>query len=436
MKIAVVTPWPEDKTGIAAYAYDLVNGLMQSESDVCVFTQVNTPKLLKKCVINTSPWTEWDLAPYEMIVYQMGNNSDYHGYMLDLIKMFPGVIHLHDVILHHLIVGIEDKKNNSLVDYFNLVEKRYGIEKRQEIEQSALAGDYIWETEAVVNFPFFEEAVSYATGVITHSKFARDAIRKVFPNLPIKILPQVYDLKTIGSPSEKDGIFRIGLLGGVQPNKRLDLVFKALLRKELCDVTIQVDIVGTGACETNPLLATFIQLLPENIHVQCHGYMSEQAFDELFQSLDLCVALRYPTMGETSAIVMKSLQLGIPVVVSNVGWYAELPDFIPKVVMDEKSEENCYDILSELILDRAAYHAIQRGILRWSGKELQYTITCEKYYESLHYFIFYASQEWSEADDYIFHSLARSMFDVGLDSDDQKNVRENIYYKLGLMLCD
>jgi len=102
----------------------------------------------------------------------------------------------------------------------------------------------------------------------------------------------------------------------------------------------------------------------------------------------------------------------------------------------ELPEENCYDILSELILDRAAYHAIQRGILRWSGKELQYTITCEKYYESLHYFIFYASQEWSEADDYIFHSLARSMFDVGLDSDDQKNVRENIYYKLGLMLCD
>ena len=41
---------------------------------------------------------------------------------------------------------------------------------------------------------------------------------------------------------------------------------------------------------------------------------------------DVCVNLRSPTMGETSGSVIRQLSLGKPVVVSDVGWFAELPD--------------------------------------------------------------------------------------------------------------
>ena len=41
---------------------------------------------------------------------------------------------------------------------------------------------------------------------------------------------------------------------------------------------------------------------------------------------DACVLLRAPTMGETSGSAIRTLSLGKPLVVSDVGWFAELPD--------------------------------------------------------------------------------------------------------------
>ncbi|HLK45496.1 MAG TPA: hypothetical protein VKT18_05885, partial [Acidimicrobiales bacterium] len=46
--------------------------------------------------------------------------------------------------------------------------------------------------------------------------------------------------------------------------------------------------------------------------------------------------LRYPTMGETSGSAIRALSLGKPLVVSDVGWFAELPDDVAlKVPVDE-----------------------------------------------------------------------------------------------------
>jgi glycosyl transferase family 1 len=38
------------------------------------------------------------------------------------------------------------------------------------------------------------------------------------------------------------------------------------------------------------------------------------------------VSLRSPTMGETSGTAIRALTLGKPLVVTNVGWFAELPE--------------------------------------------------------------------------------------------------------------
>ena len=41
---------------------------------------------------------------------------------------------------------------------------------------------------------------------------------------------------------------------------------------------------------------------------------------------DVVVSLRAPTMGETSGSAIRALSLGRPLVVSDLGWFAELPD--------------------------------------------------------------------------------------------------------------
>src|SRR4029077_14903198 len=48
------------------------------------------------------------------------------------------------------------------------------------------------------------------------------------------------------------------------------------------------------------------------------------------------VTPRSPTMGETSGSVIRALSLGKPLLVSDVGWFSELPDnVVLKVPVDE-----------------------------------------------------------------------------------------------------
>jgi glycosyltransferase involved in cell wall biosynthesis len=56
------------------------------------------------------------------------------------------------------------------------------------------------------------------------------------------------------------------------------------------------------------------------------GYVPfEKVIDYLISS-DFCVNLRYPTAGETSRSVLQIMAARKPVIVSNVGWFSELPD--------------------------------------------------------------------------------------------------------------
>jgi hypothetical protein len=54
--------------------------------------------------------------------------------------------------------------------------------------------------------------------------------------------------------------------------------------------------------------------------------VEEERLWALLAACDACVLLRAPTMGETSGSAIRALSLGKPLVVSDVGWFAELPD--------------------------------------------------------------------------------------------------------------
>ena len=65
-------------------------------------------------------------------------------------------------------------------------------------------------------------------------------------------------------------------------------------------------------------------------------YVDERRLWSLMAAADLVVSLRAPTMGETSGSAIRALSLGRPLVVSDVGWFSELPnDVVLKVPVDE-----------------------------------------------------------------------------------------------------
>src|SRR5439155_19591752 len=68
-------------------------------------------------------------------------------------------------------------------------------------------------------------------------------------------------------------------------------------------------------------------------------YVEEERLWALMAACDAVVQLRAPTMGETSGSAIRTLALGKPLVVSDVGWFAELPDDVALKVTPGGDEE-------------------------------------------------------------------------------------------------
>jgi glycosyltransferase involved in cell wall biosynthesis len=82
------------------------------------------------------------------------------------------------------------------------------------------------------------------------------------------------------------------------------------------------------------------------------GYVSIEEFKRRVASSDIVVNLRERTVGETSGSACRAMAAGAAVVVSNVGWFAELPDdCVIKIEEDGAAESRLREALARLIAD-------------------------------------------------------------------------------------
>ena len=368
--LALLTPWPPQHSGIADYAYDLVKLLASPSLAIVVYTTEKNPRALPGIdIVSIDEQSGFDhLDEFDCLIYQLGNNTKFHLWMIPLLHRHPGIIHLHDLVMHHMAAWLTWLQGDAEA-YLNLMNKWYGATGALEATRSLEQEDYIWNSDRVADFPLCEEYLQDARAIIVHSDYALGHVRSTAGHVPSFKLPQLYDLKPKARASQK--IQRISVLGGVDPQKRLDWVIGAL-------DGIQDSIAAAGPIELHvagAIDSKCIQLQEEarrlnrpTLKIVFHGRVNEQRFAQLFEGTDLCVALRYPTMGETSAIVMKALQLGIPTIVNDIGWYAELPDAIVKKLPVSGCEQTLGKLLEYLVLEQGAYQ-------EWSKRCLDYART-------------------------------------------------------------
>src|SRR5207237_9388344 len=82
------------------------------------------------------------------------------------------------------------------------------------------------------------------------------------------------------------------------------------------------------------------------------GYVTEERLWSLMAACDAIVSLRSPTMGETSGSAIRALTLGKPLVVSDVGWFSELPDEAAvRIPVDEDETDSIVAALELLASD-------------------------------------------------------------------------------------
>jgi glycosyltransferase involved in cell wall biosynthesis len=163
--------------------------------------------------------------------------------------------------------------------------------------------------------------------------------------------PEPGELPDAGLPAARFPV--IGSFGNLTTTKRVPQLLSAFarVREEFPDALLLLVGRPTSGVALAPLLAA--ERLDDR-HVLRLDYVDERRLWALMSASDVAVNLRWPTMGETSGTAIRSLVLGRPLVVSDVGWFGELPDdAVEKVPVGEREVENLATALLRLGRDDA-----------------------------------------------------------------------------------
>jgi glycosyltransferase involved in cell wall biosynthesis len=309
MRVAYFSPMPPERSGIADYSALLLPAL-RKRLDVAVVRHGR-----KRAPRNA------DLA-----VYHVGNNPNAHGWIVDALRRRPGLVVLHDFVLHHLVAGLTIGRRDGH-GYLNAMEREHGVLGR--LLAHAVLDKRIpplWENRPE-DFPLSGEILDRATGVIAHSRYVRDRVRAIGYESPVWVIPHpAWPVPPIEpEPVPSSPVF--GSFGNVNASKRVPQMLEAFARVRRRHPGATLLLVGA----TSPgfdLERRLQRLGLDGTGVVRYDYVDERRLWALMAACDVQVALRAPTMGETSGTVIRALSLGKPLVVSNVGWFTELPDAV------------------------------------------------------------------------------------------------------------
>jgi hypothetical protein len=124
-----------------------------------------------------------------------------------------------------------------------------------------------------------------------------------------------------------EGTPLIGCFGHLNENKRIPQLLRAFAEFRRRHPRARLLLVGEEAPGFD-LDGRLGRLGLDTEGVIREPYVEEPRLWSLIAACDACVLLRAPTMGETSGSAIRTLGLGKPLVVSDLGWFAELPDSV------------------------------------------------------------------------------------------------------------
>jgi hypothetical protein len=89
--------------------------------------------------------------------------------------------------------------------------------------------------------------------------------------------------------------------------------------------------------------------------VMVHGFVPEDALEAALAAAHLAVNLRYPTMGEASVSQLQLFDHALPTLVTQIGWYAGLPEDAVAFVRPEREIVDIRAHLQAFLADPAHY---------------------------------------------------------------------------------
>lgn len=320
LRIAYFSPMPPSRSGIADYSAALLPHLAEV-ADVTVFSDTAAAPLDG---ITLLPTDHYPLVrdQFDLSLYQMGN-SDQHEAIYDTLLTYPGVVVLHDFFIHHFVrhrtAGHGDWPNYEREMIYAL-----GADGRR-LGRAVRAGQV---AAPLFELPLNNRLIDAALGLVVHSQFAAERIREARADVPLTIAPPLIEIRD-GRPRRAelglpDDAVIFGSYGQITAEKQIDQALRALAEVRADYPESHYLLVGEPQPDVD-LAALIAQINGADFIHQIGFVETLETFVDWIHTTDVVVNLRLPTVGETSAVALRAMAAGRPLIVFDHGWYSELP---------------------------------------------------------------------------------------------------------------
>jgi hypothetical protein len=261
----------------------------------------------------------------DVALYHLGNNPSHAGIYRRALE-HPGVVVLHDAVLHHFLLGELDESA-----YIEEFVYNYGEWHR------ALAAE-LWRGRAAsgsearyFEFPMLRRVLERAPAVVVHNpeaaRMAGGAGRVVeIPHLfqpPSRLPSEAAALRYRQRLGIDVGAFLFGVFGHLRESKRVIPVLGtfAELRRENARVALLMAGEFISA-ELERAAAPFL----DSPGIVRRPYLAESEFWLAASAVDACINLRDPAAGETSGIAIRLMGLGKAALLTDSPAVARFPE--------------------------------------------------------------------------------------------------------------
>lgn len=390
-RIAFFTPLPPIQSGISDYSVDIIKKLSKSFFIDVYIDKGYTPKCELPNNVNIYEHRHFlkNKSNYLEVVYQMGN-SEYHSYMIEYIKLYPGILVLHDYNLHGLL-HFKATKEGNLQKYREFLYEDYSKEVVDNYVEDFTSGK---TTLRDFELPCNGTVTNYSKKVIVHSDYSKRLllekdisknVRKIHHYAKIEKLVNKGEVRQVYNIDDNELI--ISAFGHIHETKRIMPILKAFKKLLSKFSNISLYLVGKPSPSIEAEINQYMVAKNLDSKVTITGYTDINEFERYMDISDICLNLRYPYNGETSGSLMRILAKGKCVLVSDIGSFSEVPDncCIKLDSPENLSEEVEVDMIAEklemLILNPNHVSKIANNARRFAIDNLNIDSIAQQYAE-------------------------------------------------------